>query len=123
MLARPRRYQASLYRLSLSKARRYMMDASLYFPRSKYLFPLATYFLLVTFGSNLQPASKPTRVVTTNKPARFLDILFTHYTINNLDMQCYKQIVPTRLNPVQYQDLRASFRRRTKSSRCYFILP
>src|ERR1700691_397072 len=53
---RPRRYQASPHLTSLLRARWYMMDASLNFPRLKYLFPVSTYVLASARGSPVQAA-------------------------------------------------------------------
>ena len=57
------------------------MDASLYWPRAKYLLPLATYLLAAAFGSVLQAASEiksathRKRVVFTHPSAGVLEKL------------------------------------------------
>src|SRR5579875_295712 len=57
MLVSPSLYCAGPYRKSFCKALRYIMEASLYLPRSRYLLPLSRYRFLATFGSRLQEAS------------------------------------------------------------------
>src|ERR1022692_464883 len=66
--------------MSLVRARRYMMEASLYLPLSKYLFPLSTYFLETTRGSLLQATSRIRQSAVTNKRRREIDIVFTQDT-------------------------------------------
>src|ERR1035438_10354439 len=63
--------------MSLVSARRYMIEASLYLPLSKYLFPLTTYFLETTRGSLLQAASRIRKSAVTSKRRREIDIVFT----------------------------------------------
>src|ERR1035438_21475 len=66
--------------MSLVSARRYMIEASLYLPLSKYLFPLSTYFLETTRGSLLQATSRIRQSAVTNKRRREIDIVFTQDT-------------------------------------------
>src|SRR5277367_1795165 len=76
---KPRRYQASALRRSLLSARRYMMEASLYFSRLKYWLPLSIYFLETTRGSRLQADSR-IRQDAAAKPTRGMDIGLTQHS-------------------------------------------
>src|SRR5580693_2760187 len=67
--------------MSLVSARRYIMEASLYFPLSKYLFPLSTYFLETKRGSRLQAATTVRQSAAPSKRTRKIHIVCVYSTI------------------------------------------
>src|ERR1700733_8992877 len=54
------------------------MDASLYWPRAKYLLPFATYLLPAAFGSFVQAAARISRRAGSHRKNRLLARVFTH---------------------------------------------